>query len=200
MRVCISGCTSQSEAVEANNGFLCAKCYENLGWALQRAPAALEHLREVYVLRSPVEFDRAKPQKKTPPPPFNLDAWQLAEEMWQALTGSYMPTLWNHQDLRAAANDKCHELHSKLDEVANLKRVVYLMPLVKLTRLALYRYPLEEIARATLLPCPECNQRTIYQPPVEYGDSLEVKCHSCGFTIPPEKMEFYANLAERERK
>lgn len=73
------------------------------------------------------------------------------------------------------------------------------MPLVKLTRLALYRYPMEERARPTLLPCPECDQRTIYQPPAEFGDSLEVKCQNCGFTIPPEKMEFYANLAERER-
>ena len=199
MRVCSTGCTMQGEPVEASNGFLCANCYSNLRWALQKAPGALQHLREVYVMRSPIEIDGAKPQKKEPPAPFNLDAWQIAEDMWQALTGQYIPVSWNHFVLYGHAFDKCQELHQKLDEIVNRKEVIYLMPLVKLTRLGLYRYPLEELPRATLLPCPQCNQRTIYQPPVHYGDNLEVSCQNCGFTIPPEKIEFYANLAERER-
>lgn len=198
MRVCSMGCTSQGEPVEAHNGFLCSNCYSNLGWALQKAPEALQHLREVYVMRGTIQDEGTKPQKKDPPAPFNLDAWQIAEEMWQALTGQYIPADWNHLVLYGHAHDKCQENYVSLDKVANTKEVIYLMPLVKLTRLALYRYPLEEKPRSTLLPCPECNQRTVYQPPMEFGDTLEVKCHNCGFTIPPEKMEFYANLAERE--
>ena len=199
MRPCISGCTTQGEPVEANNGFLCSNCYNHLRWALQKAPEALQHLREVYVMRSPVEIDGSKPQKKEPPAPFNLDAWQIAEDMWQAITGNYIPVSWNHIKLYGQAFAECQDLHQKLDEVSNRKEVVYLMPLVKLTRTALYRYPLEELPRSTLLPCPQCNQRTIYQPPREFGDTLEVSCQNCGFTIPPEKVEFYANLAERER-
>lgn len=199
MRACITGCTSQGEPVEANNGYLCDNCFSSLRDALQRAPEALGHLREVYVLRSPVELEGAKPQKKDPPAPFNLDAFQIAEEMWQAITGEYIPTPWNHIQVRTAAFDECQKLHNDIDRVANTKEVAYLMPLVKLTRTALYRYPIEEKPRATLLPCPQCNHRTIYQPPTDYGDTLEVSCQNCGFTIPPEKMEFYANLAERER-
>jgi len=143
-------------------------------------------------------MDGTKPIKRDPPAPFNLDAWQIAEEMWQALTGQYIPLEWSHQIVYGEAWNKCQELHQKIEEISNKKEIAYLIPLVKLTRLALYRYPLEEKPRATLLPCPECNRRTVYQPPSEFGDSLEVKCHNCGFTIPPEKMEFYANLAERE--
>lgn len=199
MRFCVSGCLSQGETVEANNGYLCANCYANLRWALDKAPAALGHLREVYVLRSPIQIEGAKPQKKDPPAPFNLDAWQLAESMWMALTDNYIPVSWDHNRALDEAQAKCHELASKLDEVVNDKKVIYLLPLYKLTRTALYRYPIEEKPRATLLPCPECNQRTVYQPPAEFGQELEVSCQNCGFTIPPEKMEFYANLAERER-
>lgn len=197
MRFCVSGCTAQGDAVEATHGFLCSNCYDNLRWALQKAPAVLQHLREVYVLRPPLELDGPKPLKRFPPAPFNLDAWQIAEEMWQAITDQYIPLDWNHQVLYGEAWAKCQDLHQKIDVITNKKEIIYLMPLIKLTRLGLYRYPLEEKARSTLLPCPECNQRTIYQPPVEFGDSLEVKCHNCGFEIPPEKMEFYARLAEK---
>lgn len=192
------GCTLQGEALEANNGFLCNSCYSNLRWALQKAPEALEHLREVYVLRPSFDNDGSTKVRRDPPAPFNLDAWQIAEEMWQSLTGNYIPVGWNHLKLYGEAVDKCQEFHQHLEAVANHKEVIYLMPLVKLTRLALHRYPMEEKPRSTLLRCPQCSQRTIYQPPVEYGDPLEVKCHNCGFTIPPEKMEFYANMAERE--
>lgn len=199
MKFCVTGCTIQGQPVEANHGFLCSNCYDNLRWALQKAPAVLGHLREVYVMRSPVELDGAKPQKKEPPAPFNLDAWQIAEDIWQALTDRYIPQGWSSSRVYDEAVSKCNDIHQKIDEVANRKEVIYLMPIVKQTRLGLYRYPMEEKARSTLLPCPECNQRTIYQPPMEFGDNLEVKCQNCGFSIPPEKMEFYANLAERER-
>jgi predicted RNA-binding Zn-ribbon protein involved in translation (DUF1610 family) len=59
-------------------------------------------------------------------------------------------------------------------------------------------FPTREEKRATALPCPVCNKRTIYVPPQFEGDNLEVVCFDCGFKIPPEKMEFYALLAERE--
>lgn len=199
MKFCVTGCKIQGQPVEANHGFLCSNCYENLRWALEKAPALLGHLREVYVLRSPLELDGAKPQKKEPPAPFNLDAWQIAEDIWQSLTERYIPLEWTASQVYAEAMDKCGDLNRRIDEVSNRKEVIYLMPIVKHTRLGLYRYPMEEKPRSTLLPCPECNQRTIYQPPMEYGDNLEVKCLNCGFSIPPEKMEFYANLAERER-
>lgn len=199
MRYCVTGCTVKGGAVEANNGYLCSNCYSNLRTTLQNAPEALQHLREVYVMRPALELNGSKPIKRDPPAPFNLDAWQIAEEMWQALTGKYIPLEWNHLRVYAEAQDLCQHMHQHLDDVVNRKEVIYLMPLVKLTRLANYRYPREEKPRPTLLPCPECNQRTIYQPPTEFGSSLEVKCQACGFAIPPEKMEFYAHLAERER-
>lgn len=199
MRACINLCTSQGEPREANNGYLCSGCYSDLRKALQDLPAALEHLREVYVLRRPIELDATKPQKKDPPAPFNLDAFQLAEDLWIALTGGYIPTTWNHLKVYAEAQDRCQDIHQHLDAVVNEKSVVYLLPVIKLLRTALYRYPLEEKSRATLLPCPNCNQKTVYSPPGHYGADLEIKCHVCEFKIPPEKMEFYAHLAERAR-
>lgn len=199
MRFCITGCTVGDEPIEAHQGYLCNVCFGNLRNALSKAPAVLQHLREVYVLRPPVELDGAKPLKKDPPAPFNLDAWQLAEEIWQALADQYIPLDWDHQRVYQEALGKCQQLGAKLDELANRKEIIYMMPVIKLVRTANYRYPLEEKPRSTLLPCPQCNQRTVYQPPVNYGETLEVSCQSCGFSIPPEKMEFYANLAERER-
>jgi len=196
MKSCIS---AHKTPVEANNGYLCAMCFDNLRKALQDAPRALQHLREIYVMRPPLEIDGTKPLKKDPPAPFNLDAFQLAEDMWQAITGEYIPVAWNHIQLYGKATTACQALHQDIDNLSNKKEVVYLMPLIKTLRTALYRYPLEEKTRATLLPCPSCNFKTIYTPPEAFGDDLEIKCHNCGFIIPPEKMEFYANLAERER-
>ena len=195
-RLCI---TDHKKPTEANNGFLCTICFGNLRKALQGAPKALQHLREIYVMRSPIEIDAPKPLKKEPPEPFNLDAWQLAEDMWQALTGNYIPLLWTHFHLYGQAQDICQALHQDIDNIVNRKEVIYLMPLVSAYRQGLYRYPTEERSRATLLPCPSCNFKTIYSPPSQFGDDLEVKCHNCGFKIPPEKMAFYANLAERQR-
>ena len=192
---------SHRTPVEAHHGFLCDDCLGNLRWALQKAPGALQHLREVYVLRRTGDLeDETRPLKKDPPAPFNLDAFQLAEDMWIAITGHYIPTHWNHAVMYSQAYNACQDIHQDLRAVVNKKEVIYLLPLINLTRLALYRYPLEEKPRATLLPCPECDQKTIYTPPQAFEDDLEVKCHACGFTIPPEKMEFYASLAEQERR
>ena len=195
-RACV---ISHKSPMEANYGLLCAMCYDGLRSALQGAPSSLQHLREIYVMRSPMELDIPKPLKKEPPAPFNLDAWQLAEDMWQALTGGYIPVKWNHFQIYGKAKEICQALHQDIDNLVNRKEVIYLMPLVKTLDQALYRYPLEEKSRATLLPCPSCNLKTVYSPPFEFGDDLQVKCHSCGFVIPPDKMAFYANLAERER-
>lgn len=196
-RACVNG---HKTPVEAHHGFLCDDCMGILRWTLQKAPGALQHLREVYVLRRTADLeDDARPLKKDPPAPFNLDAFQLAEDMWIALTGDYIPTTMNHVQLYTEAYNRCQDIHANIQAVVNKKEVIYLLPLIKLLRTALYRYPLEEKPRATLLPCPECDLKTIYTPPQAFEDDLEVKCHSCGFTIPPEKMEFYASLAEQER-
>lgn len=192
------GCKLHGETLEANNGFLCNNCFSNLRWALQKAPEALQHLREVYVMRPAIQNDGSKPIKRDPPAPFNLDAWQIAEEMFEAIDDRYIPLDWTPLQVYGYAEEKCQYIHQHMERLVNTKEVIFVMPLIKLTRLALHRYPLEEKPRMTLLRCPECSQRTIYQPPAEYGDPLEVKCHNCGFTIPPEKMEFYANMAERE--
>ena len=197
-RACVN---SHKKPVEANEGYLCYDCLDNLRWSLQKAPEALQHLREVYTLRRTADLeDETRPLKKDPPAPFNLDAFQLAEDIWIALTGDYIPTGTNHRQMYTMAYNKCQDKHAGLQAVVNKKEVIYLLPIIKLTRQALYKYPLEEKARATLLPCPECDQKTIYTPPQAFEDDLEIKCHACGFTIPPEKMEFYASLAEMERQ
>lgn len=196
-RACVNG---HKTPVEANHGYLCDDCLGNLRWSLQKAPGALQHLREVYTLRRTADLeDEARPLKKDPPAPFNLDAFQLAEDMYIALTGSYIPTTMNHVQVYADAYNKCQDIHTDLQAVVNKKEVIYLLPIIKLTRQALYRYPLEEKARATLLPCPQCDLKTIYTPPQAFEDDLQVKCSSCQFVIPPEKMEFYASLAEQVR-
>jgi predicted RNA-binding Zn-ribbon protein involved in translation (DUF1610 family) len=195
-RACVNG---HKTPVEATYGYLCDTCTDNLRWTLQKAPQALQHLREVYTLRRSADLeDETRPLKKDPPAPFNLDAFQLAEDIWIALTGDYIPTGTNHSQMHAIAYKKCNEIHAGLDAAVNKKEIIYLLPIIKLTKQALYRYPLEEKPRITLLPCPKCDLKTIYTPPQAFEDDLKVKCHSCGFVIPPEKMEFYAHLAEME--
>lgn len=197
-RACVNG---HSQPVEATYGYLCDTCIDNLRWTLQKAPAALRHLREVYTLRRNGSLeDETQPLKKDPPAPFNLDAFQLAEDIWLSLTGKYIPATTNHTQMYSMAYNKCQDIHTGLDAAVNKKEIIYLLPIIKLLREALYRYPLEEKPRVTLLPCPECNLKTVYTPPQAFEDQLQVKCHSCGFTIPPEKMEFYAHLAEMEQR
>lgn len=196
-RACVNG---HKTPVEANHGYLCDECLGNLRWTLQKAPAALQHLREVYTLRRTADLeDETRPLKKDPPAPFNLDAFQLAEDMYIALTGGYIPTQMNHVEMYTDAYNKCQDIHADLNAAVNKKEIIYLLPLIKLLRTALYRYPLEEKPRTTLLPCPECDLKTVYIPPRAFEDDLQVKCASCSFTIPPEKMEFYASMAESER-
>lgn len=197
-KACVNG---HKTPVEANHGYLCNSCMDDLRWSLQKAPRALEHLREVYTLRgAPNLEDETRPLKKDPPAPFNLDAFQLAEDIYIALTGSYITTANTPTEVYTEATEKCRAIHADIEAAVNKKEIIYLLPIIKLTREALYKYPLEEKPRTTLLPCPECDLKTVYIPPRAFEDDLQVKCASCTFTIPPDKLHFYAALAEMERK
>ena len=142
--------------------------------------------------------DGSQRVRKEPPAPLNIHALDLTLQIFWALFEAQPQSNWEPWEYLDIAQDEALRIQKHLPEIANTRRIVSLLPLAKLVKHALQAYPMEESRRVTALPCPQCNKRTIYTPPQFEGDNLEVVCFDCGFRIPPEKMEFYANLAERE--
>lgn len=198
MRACFAGCETKEGPVEATRGVLCERCYENIDKALPEVGAVLYHLREVMVMQSKGQNDGSQRTMKDPPAPLNLHALDLALQIFWSLF-EYQPKVgWEPWEYLELAEAEAIIIQRNLPSMSNQRRIVSLIPLPRLIRHAKQQFPMQEQTRKTALPCPQCNKRTIYMPPQAVGDNLEVVCFDCGFRIPPEKMEFYANLAERE--
>jgi predicted RNA-binding Zn-ribbon protein involved in translation (DUF1610 family) len=197
-RVCYAGCENKDGAIEATRGVLCEKCYEGIRESLPEVPAILYHLRQVYAMQSKNELEGLRKSKKAAPAPLNLHALDLTLQIFWALFEHQPSSKWQPWEYLDIARAETWRLQQNLDLVVNSRRVASLLPLPKLLKTAKKSFPTREEKRATALPCPVCNKRTIYVPPQYEGDNLEVVCFDCGFKIPPEKMEFYALLAERE--
>jgi predicted RNA-binding Zn-ribbon protein involved in translation (DUF1610 family) len=197
MRACISQCKDAEGYVRADRGFVCQSCYESVQNALPKVPALLMHLREVYTMQSKPD-EGIRRTKKDPPAPFNIFAWDLSEQMFYALTESQIRVGYDADQLREIVHSEVTRIMRHLPAVANSRHIQSLLALPRLTKQAEKAFPMQEQRRTTALPCPNCNKRTIYTPPQAQGDNLEVVCFDCGFRIPPEKVEFYARLAEKE--
>lgn len=197
MRACLNQCQNPEGFAPATHGFVCQRCYEGIETALPKVPAMLMHLREIYTMHTR-NLDGAQRIKKDPPAPFNLHAWDFAEQLFYALTENTMRSSYTVTEVLEIAQGETNRLLRNLPTIANTRHVQSLLKLPKLTRQIEMTFPMREARRATALPCPQCNKRTIYTPPQHYGDNLEVVCFDCGFRIPPEKIEFYARLAEKE--
>jgi predicted RNA-binding Zn-ribbon protein involved in translation (DUF1610 family) len=197
MRACLNQCRTGEGWADANRGFICEKCYDRIAEALPKAPRLIVHLREIFTMQSRNE-DGAQRIKKDPPAPFNLYAWDLAEQMFYALTENQMRVNWDIEQLGDVVQTEANRILTNLPTLANTRHIQSLLALPKLTLKAEIAFPMKVAARKTALPCPNCNKRTIYQPPQHYLDNIEVVCFDCGFRIPPEKVEFYARLAEKE--
>jgi predicted RNA-binding Zn-ribbon protein involved in translation (DUF1610 family) len=198
MRVCISGCKSDEGPIEATRGLICEACYERIDQTLPKVGAVLGHLREVYAMASRGEQDGSQRIKKDPPAPLNVHALDLTQNIFYALFEAQPRATWEPWEYLEIADAEAKRIQAHLPGIANSRKVQSLINLPRFIRQALNSYPMQEQPRKTLLPCPNCNKRTIYAPPQHLGDNVEVMCFDCGFRIPPEKMEFYANLAERE--
>lgn len=198
MRACISGCENPEGPIEATRGVICEACYSKLDLALPKVGPVLFHLREVYSMQSRSDADGSQRVRKDPPAPLNLHALDMTLQIFWALFEAQPQSNWEPWEYLEIAEAESHRIQKHLPELANTRRIVSLLPLPKLIKHTLQAFPMEETKRVTALPCPQCNKRTIYTPPQYEGDNLEVVCFDCGFRIPPEKMEFYANLAERE--
>ena len=198
MRACIKGCEAQDGPIEATRGLVCERCYEGVENSLPRVGDVLFHLREVYSMTSRGEADGSQRVKRDPPAPLNVHALDLTHSIFWALFESQPRSDWQPWEFLDIADAEAKKIQAHLPGIANSRRIQSLLELNRLLFQATKAFPMEERTRRTALPCPNCNKRTIYQPPQAQGDNIEVVCFDCGFRIPPEKMEFYANLAERE--
>ena len=198
MRACIKGCENPEGPIEATRGVICENCYTSLEKALTEVGPIIFHLREVYAMQSKGDQDGSQKVRRNPPAPLNLHALDLTLQIFWALFEAQPTSNWEPWDYLEIAEEEAQRIQKHLPELANTRRIVSLLPLAKLLKHSLQAFPMQESSRVTALPCPQCNKRTIYTPPQHQGDNLEVVCFDCGFRIPPEKMEFYANLAERE--
>jgi predicted RNA-binding Zn-ribbon protein involved in translation (DUF1610 family) len=197
-RACYAGCENKEGPIEATRGVLCERCYEGIDKALPEVANVLYHLREVYAMQSKSELEGLRQTKKEPPAPLNLHALDLTLQIFWALFEHQPRSTWQPWQYLDIAKAEAWRIQRSLEQLSNTRRIASLIPLPKLIKLAKKAFPMEEQKRVTALPCPQCNKRTIYVPPQYEGDNLEVVCFDCGFKIPPEKMEFYALLAERE--
>lgn len=198
MRACYAGCQNSDGPIEATRGVLCERCFEGIEKALDEVEAVMLHLRDVYSMLPARSEDGSQRVAKDPPAPLNLHALQLTEQITYAILERYIGSGLSGAETAEIIGDEAMKIQKNLLQVANSRQVVSLLPLPRLIRHANQAFPRQERSRVTALPCPQCNKRTIYTPPEARGDNLEVVCFDCGFRIPPEKMEFYANLAERE--
>jgi len=209
MRTCINNCktghatdceeTETHKAClprEATHGFLCDTCYVRLRQALQDTTGVIFHLRSVYGVLNSRTSDGSQRVKREPPAPLNLTAYELSEQIYKTLLGTAIPLCAHPVTVAAAVNKITDEHLSVYDVTVNLKTVEQMFDLVKLVNQALKMFPINEPVRVTAMPCPECDRRTIYTPPGEFGAEMVVSCSVCGFVVPPDKVAFYAYMAE----
>lgn len=198
MRACIKGCENSEGPIEATRGLICERCYESIDKSLPNVGAVLYHLRNVYAMSSKGEQDGSQRVRKDPPAPLNVHALDLTQSIFWALFEAQPRSTWEPWDYLDIADAEAKRIQAHLPSIANTGKVRSLLNLPRLIKHSTTAFPMEERRRVTALPCPNCNKRTIYTPPQNQGDNIEVVCFDCGFRIPPEKMEFYANLAEKE--
>lgn len=198
MRSCLKGCQNSEGPIEATHGLICERCYSGLEAALIEVPEVISYLREIYAMPAKGADDGSQKVRKDPPAPLNLHALDLTQQIFWALFESVPRADWEPWDYLEIAGEESWRIQRHLSAISNTRRVQSLLQLEKLIRQAKASFPMKESKRVTALPCPQCNKRTIYTPPQHYEDNLEVVCFDCGFRIPPDKIEFYANLAEKE--
>jgi len=210
MRVCINDCkighkpdceTTENhkscQEVEATRGLVCEKCYNELRDALIQSSDLVYHLRSIYGILRSRSTDGSQKVKKEPPAPFNLSAYELSEDIYKTVTGRTILVNATPAGIAAQVGQESDRLLSIYDTVVNRADVKELSKLIKLIKTGRKIYPLEEEIRVTAMPCPECDLKTIYTPPQHLGDIIKVSCVACGFEVPPDKIAFYAHLAEK---
>lgn len=202
MRPCINECkinpkSEIPEYREATRGLLCETCYSELRDALSLAPEIVYHLRSIYGALSGHSTDGSQKVKREPPAPLNLSAFELSENIYRTLVGNKIPMKSTPVSVAAAVSEKTNQSLSVYDVIVNLDSVKEMSRVIKMIKTARKVYPLHEEIRKTAMPCPECNLLTVYTPPQHLGDVLKVSCEACGFEVPPDKIAFYAHLAEK---
>lgn len=213
MRTCINECKAghledcqETEThracayAEATKGMVCEKCYNHLKNALLEAPDQVYYLRQIFGILRSHSTDGSQKIKKEPPAPMNLSAYELAEDIYKLIVGRPILVELTPAGIAAQVHNAVDRLIGTYDVVTNLAEVKELSKLIKLIRTARKIYPTEDPIRTTAMPCPQCDLKTIYTPPQHLGDVIRVSCTACGFEVPPDKVAFYAHLAEKNRR
>lgn len=188
------------QLAEATRGMVCEKCYTQLRDALMDSPDQIFYLRSIYGILRSHSTDGSQKIKKEPPAPFNLSAYELSEDIYKVIVGRPILVHLTPTAVAAQVHNAVDRMLSVYDTVTNQAEVKELSKLIKLIRTARKIYPTEDPIRTTAMPCPECDLKTIYTPPQHLGDVIRVSCTACGFEVPPDKVAFYAHLAEKNRR
>lgn len=213
MRNCINECKSghlpdcqETEThracayAQATNGLLCERCYSQLRDALMESPDQVFYLRSLFGILRSRSADGSQKIKKEPPAPLNLSAYELSEDIFKLIVGYPVPVAMTASATAAKVHENVDRLLTNFHVITNRQDVKLLSKLIKLIRTAKKIYPTEDPIRTTAMPCPQCDLKTIYTPPQHLGDVIRVSCTACGFEVPPDKVAFYAHLAEKGKK
>lgn len=212
-RVCINKCMrghkpdcAETEThrscnpVEATRGLLCERCFEQLRNALNDAPAVILHLRSIYGSLSAPSSDGSQKTRREPPVPINLSAFEMSEKVYELIVGERIRLQDSPARIVSKMSQVIDTILQTFDDFVNRNSVEHVFGIVRIVRAAKSLFPIEEKIQKTAMPCPECDLRTIYTPPQAFGDSMRVSCEACGFEVPPDKIAFYAHLAEKENR
>lgn len=212
-RVCINECMKGHRAeceetethkscqpAEATRGLLCEKCFESLQSALTDAPEIVHHLRNIFGILSSRAKDGSKRTRREPPAPINLSAFELSENIFETIVGIKIKSKDSASHVVSELSKSVDEKLQSFESFVNDAEVKHVLPVIKIVRAAKKLFPMSEVEQKTAMPCPECDLLTIYTPPQSFGDTMKVSCQSCGFEVPPDKIAFYAHLAEKGKK
>lgn len=206
MKGCLAGHLEGCDEIEthrackpaiAEEGLLCERCAQRLTSALTNAEAVVFHLRTVYAMPFAKLSDGSQKNPAGPREPLNLTAWELADNIHQAITNYRIPV--GEPAIKTAARIRHIVRAVKEITFANdLEFVERTDKLASWVNGALNLFPIEPAPMPTILPCPECNHRTMLVPPTHPGDEATLKCTKCTFIVPDDKIGFYVAVAKRK--
>lgn len=212
MRNCLKGCFAGHlegcDEIEthkacapapAEHGYLCERCFVRLNAALGNAEGIIYHLRTIYNMPFVKLSDGSQKNPAGPREPLNLTAWELADNIHQAITGHKIPV--GEPAVKTAARTR-HIVNAvkEINYENDQEFVERTFKLASWVNGALNLFPIDPAPMPTVLPCPECNHRTMLIPPNHPGDEATLKCTKCAFIVPDDKIGFYLAVAKRKEE
>lgn len=180
----------------ATRGFVCDRCFDEIKWALDRTPIVLAHLRERLTTILAHEDDGSQHFASGSAAPMDLNAWQLAEDIYEAIALRKIPVGASEETVYGESFYLTESLMMNLHHLVNTRRAHDMIHLVADVKTASREYPIEEAPRQTVHRCPHCQQRCLYVPAVEYLEDQKVACKTCDYQVTPEEALYLIRVAK----